>query len=114
MSDEAIERLNATAIPVLRISRMTRPRSRPCPRDAWTAGLQPDGTATDEAQVAEVAGLNRPVGNWIDGLRLIVRRTTPAARHAKNRTALEKRTGWRYTIVATNIHGVPVLTSRNG
>ncbi|MEU0156673.1 transposase, partial [Micromonospora fulviviridis] len=76
----------------------------------WTSSLQPDGTATDTAQVAELTGLNPRVGNWPAGLRLIVRRTRPSARHAKNLTALEKHTGWRYAIVATNIrriHGVP-------
>jgi hypothetical protein len=80
------------------------------PTDAWTASLQPDGTATDQAQVAELTGLNPRVGNWPAGLRLIVRRTKPSARHAKKLTALEKRTGWRYAIIATNIrriHGVP-------
>ncbi|GGM68116.1 IS1380 family transposase [Micromonospora sonchi] len=80
------------------------------PVTAWTDGLQQDGTATDQAQVAELTGLNQRVGNWISGLRLIVRRTKPAARHAKKLTDLEKRTGWRYAIVATNIHrihGVP-------
>ena len=80
------------------------------PADAWTSSLQPDGTATDTAQVAELTGLNPRLGNWPAALRLIVRRTRPAARHAKNLTDLEKRTGWRYAIVATNIrriHGVP-------
>jgi hypothetical protein len=32
-----------------------------------------------------------------------VRRTRPAARHRKNLTGLERATGWRYAIVATNI-----------
>ena len=80
------------------------------PVTAWTDGLQQDGTATDQAQVAELTGLNQRVGNWISGLRLIVRRTRPAARHAKKLTDLEKRTGWRNAIVATSIHrihGVP-------
>lgn len=80
------------------------------PTDAWTSSLQPDGAATDTAQVAELTGLNPRVSGWPARLRLIVRRTKPSARHAKNLTALEKRTGWRYTVVATNIsriHGVP-------
>jgi len=80
------------------------------PADAWTSSLEQDGTATDQAHVAELTGLNQRVDNWIDGLRLTVRRTKPASRHAKNLTALEKRTGWRYAIVATNIHriwGIP-------
>jgi Transposase DDE domain group 1 len=80
------------------------------PADAWTSSLEQDGTATDQAHVAELTGLNQRVDNWIDGLRLTVRRTKPASRHTKNLTALEKRTGWRYAIVATNIRrisGVP-------
>jgi hypothetical protein len=80
------------------------------PTDAWTSSLQPDATATDQAQVAELTGLNQRLGNWTRGLRLIVRRTRPSARHAKNLTALERRTGWRYAIIATNIrrlHDVP-------
>ena len=32
-----------------------------------------------------------------------MRRTRPAARHQKNLTDLERKTGWRYAIVATNI-----------
>jgi hypothetical protein len=80
------------------------------PETAWTDSLQQDGTATDKAHTAELTGLNRRVEAWTKGLRLIVRRTKPSARHAKNLTDLEKRTGWRYAIVATNITriaGVP-------
>jgi hypothetical protein len=80
------------------------------PAHAWTDSLTQDGTATDQAQVAELTGLNQRVGQWTKGLRLIVRRTKPAARHRKNLTDLERRTGWRYAIVATNIsriHGMP-------
>jgi hypothetical protein len=77
---------------------------------AWTDSLRQDGTATDQAQTAELTGLNQRVGTWTPGLRLIVRRTRPTARHAKKLTDLERKTGWRYAIVATNIrriHGVP-------
>jgi hypothetical protein len=80
------------------------------PVDAWIDSVGQDGTATDKAHVAELTGLNRRVEAWVKGLRLIVRRTRPSARHAKNLTDLEKRTGWRYAIVATNITriwGVP-------
>ena len=41
--------------------------------------------------------------------RLLARRSRPSARQAKQLTALERATGWRYQIVATNItrvHGV--------
>ncbi|WP_306366160.1 transposase [Nocardiopsis sp. CC223A] len=40
---------------------------------------------------------------WPQGMRLIVRRVRPSRRHAKKPTALEKRTGWRYSVCATNI-----------
>jgi hypothetical protein len=73
------------------------------PEHAWTDSLHQDGTATEKAHVAELTGLNQRVEAWTKGLRLIVRRTKPSARHAKNLTDLEKRTGWRYAIVATNI-----------
>jgi hypothetical protein len=36
-------------------------------------------------------------------MRLIVRRVKPSRRDAKKLTAFEKRTGWRYQIIATNI-----------
>ena len=36
-------------------------------------------------------------------MRLVVRRVRPSGRHAKKLTAFEKRTGWRYSILATNI-----------
>ena len=80
------------------------------PATAWTDSLQQDGTAIEKAHTAELTGLNQRLDNWNGTLRLIVRRTKPSARHAKNLTALEKRTGWRYAIVATNItrmRGIP-------
>ncbi|MDP9792419.1 hypothetical protein J2S43_000931 [Catenuloplanes nepalensis] len=80
------------------------------PADAWTDSLHQDGTATSDAHVAELTGLNTRLAGWTGTLRLLVRRTKPSARHVKNLTELEKRTGWRYQIVATNITriaGVP-------
>jgi hypothetical protein len=80
------------------------------PETMWTDSLNQDGTVGDTAQVAELTGLNQRLGDWLDGLRLIVRRTRPSARHAKKLTTLERATGWRYAIVATNItrlHGLP-------
>jgi hypothetical protein len=62
--------------------------------NAWADSLSQDGTATDQAQVAELTGLNERLDTWPDGLRLIARRTRPAARHRKKLTELEKRTGW--------------------
>jgi len=74
------------------------------PETAWTDSLGQDGTATTgQAHTAELTGLNQRLDNWNTGLRLIVRRTRPSARHTKNLTALERSTGWRYAIVATNI-----------
>jgi len=73
------------------------------PETAWTDGLGQDGTATTTAHAAELTGLDQRLGNWNGKLRLIARRTKPSRRQAKNLTALEKRTGWRYAIVATNI-----------
>ena len=51
-------------------------------------------------------------GNWPDGLRWIVRRVRPSRRHLKKLTAYEKETGWKYSIICTNIpeegiEGVP-------
>ncbi len=48
-------------------------------------------------------------GRWPAGLRWIVRRTRPSRRQAKNLTAYEKATGWRYSIICTNIPatGIP-------
>lgn len=37
------------------------------------------------------------------GMRLIVRRVRPSGRQIANLTAFEKKTGWRYSITATNI-----------
>lgn len=51
-------------------------------------------------------------GSWVwfqAGRRLIVRRVKPSRRDLKKLTAFEKRTGWRYQIIATNIpthHGL--------
>lgn len=73
------------------------------PADAWTDSLNQDGTATSDAHVAELTGLNTRLAGWTGTLRLLVRRTKPSARHVKNLTTLEKHTGWRYQIVATNI-----------
>ena len=80
------------------------------PADAWTDSLEQDGKATTEAGVAELTGLDTRAEAWIPGLRLIARRTRPSRRHQAKLTALERKTGWRYAIVATNISrmwGIP-------
>ncbi|WP_406497077.1 transposase [Streptomyces sp. NBC_00846] len=40
---------------------------------------------------------------WSKGLRLIVRRVKPSRRHLANLTDFEKKTGFKYSIVASNI-----------
>ena len=42
-------------------------------------------------------------GNWPDGLRWIARRARPSRRQMNNLTACEKKTGWRYSIICTNV-----------
>ncbi len=79
------------------------------PVDAWTASLRQDATVQPEASVAELTGMNTRQG-WPANQRLIARRTRPAARQRAKLTALERSTGWRYAIVATNItriHAIP-------
>jgi hypothetical protein len=81
------------------------------PEHVWTAALRQDGqvheiTGPDgerlSYQVAEITGV-RDLTGWPEGTRLIVRRVKPSRRDLKKLTAFEKRTGWRYQIVATNI-----------
>jgi len=81
------------------------------PEKVWTAALRQDGAPHDikgpdgewiSYQVAELTGV-RDLTGWPEGMRLIVRRGKPSRRDAKKLTAFEKRTGWRYQIIATNI-----------
>lgn len=81
------------------------------PEKVWTAALRQDGALheikgpdgdTVSYQVAELTGV-RDLTGWPTGMRLIVRRVKPSRRDLKKLTAFEKRTGWRYQIVATNI-----------
>src|SRR5438552_3902612 len=62
------------------------------------------------ANTAEITRLTSRAGRWPAGLRWIVRRTRPSRRQARNLTAFEKATGWRYSIIVTNIpaaRGIP-------
>jgi hypothetical protein len=80
------------------------------PEAAWQAAVGQDGAVQRECHVAELTGLDARVGNWPKGIRLIVRRARPSRRHLGKPTDLEKRTGWRYQITATDItrmRGVP-------
>ena len=84
------------------------------PPGAWQAAVDQDGVVQDDKHVAEITHLLGRAGNWPGGLRWIVRRTRPSRRQAKNLTAFERATGWRYSILVTNIPaaggipGVPV------
>jgi hypothetical protein len=82
------------------------------PAGAWKPGTAQDGAAEEDKDVAEITGLMTRAGNWPDGLRWIVRRVKPSRRQVRNLTAYEKSTGWRYSIICTNIpdtgiEGVP-------
>jgi Transposase DDE domain group 1 len=72
------------------------------PEHAWETSLKQDGDLQAGYQAAELTGLNTRDG-WPDGMRLIVRRVRPSRRHMKKLTAFEQKTGWRYSITATNI-----------
>jgi hypothetical protein len=85
---------------------------RQIPGGAWKPGVTQDGHAEDDSDVAEITGLMSRSGNWPDGLRWIIRRVRPSRRHLKNLTAYERETGWKYSIICTNIpdeglEGVP-------
>ena len=85
---------------------------RKIPEEAWKPGVTQHGHAEEDTDVAEITGLMSRSGNWPDGLRWIVRRVKPSRRHLKKLTAYEKETGWKYSIICTNIpeegiEGVP-------
>jgi hypothetical protein len=79
------------------------------PAAAWQAGLDQDGTVQHDKHVAEITHLMSRAAGWPPGLRWIVRRTKPSRRQMPNLTAFEKATGWRYSIIVTNIPdtGIP-------
>ncbi len=56
-----------------------------------------------DKHVAKITHLPSRVAGWPAGLRWIVRRTRPSRRQMPNLTAFEKATGWRYSIIVTNI-----------
>ena len=62
-----------------------------------------------DKHVAEITHLLGPAAGWPAGLRWIVRRTKSSRRQARNLTAFERATGWRYSIIVTNIPatGIP-------
>ncbi len=73
------------------------------PASAWKPGTGQDGTAEQDKDVAEITHLLSRAENWPDGLRWIARRARPSRRQMKNLTAFEKKTGWRYSVICTNI-----------
>jgi hypothetical protein len=73
------------------------------PAGAWQAAVDQDGVVQEDKHVAEVTHLLGRAAAWPAGLRWIVRRTKPSRRQARNLTAFEKATGWRYSIICTNI-----------
>jgi hypothetical protein len=73
------------------------------PASAWTNAIGQDGTVQDDCHVAELTGLSTRHG-WPKRQRLLVRRSRPSRRHLKKLTDFECKTGWRYQIIATNIH----------
>jgi hypothetical protein len=80
------------------------------PAAAWQAAVDQDGVVQQDKHVAEITHLLGRAAGWPAGLRWIVRRTKPSRRQAKNLTAFERATGWRYSIIVTNIRaagGIP-------
>jgi hypothetical protein len=73
------------------------------PAAAWQAAVDQDGAIQEDKHVAEVTHLLSRAAGWPDGLRWIVRRTKPSRRQMRNLTAYERATGWRYSIIVTNI-----------
>jgi hypothetical protein len=73
------------------------------PAAAWQAAVDQDGAVQRDKHVAEITHLTSRAGRWPAGLRWIVRRTRPSRRQARNLTAFERATGWRYSIICTNI-----------
>jgi Transposase DDE domain group 1 len=76
---------------------------RQVPAAAWKPGIGQDGAIEEDKHVAEITHLMSRAGNWPGGLRWIARRVKPSRRQMPNLTAYEKKTGWRYSIICTNI-----------
>jgi Transposase DDE domain group 1 len=73
------------------------------PATAWQAAVDQDGAVQPDKHIAEVTYLLGRAAGWPAGLRWIVRRTRPSRRQARNLTAFERATGWRYSVICTNI-----------
>ncbi|MEJ8660992.1 IS1380 family transposase [Streptomyces sp. MS1.AVA.4] len=72
------------------------------PETAWETSLKQNGDLQEGYFIAELSDLNTREG-WPEGMRLIVRRVKPSGRQLKKLTTFEQKTGWRYSITATNI-----------
>jgi hypothetical protein len=70
---------------------------------AWQAAVDQDGAGQEDKHVAEITRLLSRAAGWPDGLRWIVRRTKPSRRQMRNLTTFERATGWRYSMIVTNI-----------
>src|SRR5260370_3967823 len=73
------------------------------PGGAWKPGIAQDGTLDEDKHVAEVTDLMSRASKSPGGLRWIVRRVKPSRRQMKNLTDYEQKTGWRDSIICTNI-----------
>jgi hypothetical protein len=81
---------------------------RRVPAGAWQPGIAQDGGIEEDKDVAEITHLLSRAGNWPAGLRWITRRVKPSRRHLRNLTDYEKKTGWKYSIICTNIPGTGI------
>ena len=78
-------------------------RRSPCCPPPGQAAADQDGVVQEDKHVAEITHLLSRAAGWPAGLRWIVRRTKPSRRQSRNLTAFERATGWRYSIIVTNI-----------
>ena len=78
------------------------------PATAWKAAVDQDGAVQEGKHVAEITHLMSRAAGWPAGLRWIARRTKSSRRQAKNLTAFERASGWRYSIIVTNIPGTGI------
>jgi hypothetical protein len=76
---------------------------RQVPAGAWKPGTGQDGAVEEDKHVAEITALTSRADKWPAGLRWIVRRVKPSRRQMRNLTDYEKKTGWRYSVICTNI-----------
>ena len=76
---------------------------RRLPAATWQAAVDQEGVIQQDKHVAEITHLMSRAACWPAGLRWIVRRTKPSRWRPRNLTAFERATGWRYSIIVTNI-----------